>query len=107
GPIFPDRFRSIHTRGDALEENAKAPYPHGSRTLRRQNIHPSGTARPAETDSSGQEREWSCNGPAGQHSQQALARERIVVMLDIAFVVCTALFFLVALAYVWACDRLN
>ena len=29
------------------------------------------------------------------------------MMLDIAFVVCTALFFLVALAYVWACDRLN
>ena len=28
-------------------------------------------------------------------------------MLDIVFVACTAGFFLTALAYVWACDRLN
>ena len=28
-------------------------------------------------------------------------------MLDIAFVACTALFFLLALGYVWACDKLN
>jgi hypothetical protein len=28
-------------------------------------------------------------------------------MLDILFVVCTAAFFLLAMAYVWVCDRLN
>jgi len=28
-------------------------------------------------------------------------------MLDIAFVACTALFFLLALGYVWACDKLK
>jgi len=28
-------------------------------------------------------------------------------MLDIAFVACTVLFFLIALGYVWACDRLK
>jgi len=28
-------------------------------------------------------------------------------MLDFIFVACTVLFFLVAIAYVWACDRLK
>jgi hypothetical protein len=29
------------------------------------------------------------------------------MILDIVFVACTAAFFLIALTYVWACDRLN
>jgi hypothetical protein len=29
------------------------------------------------------------------------------MILDIVFVACTAVFFVIALAYVWACDRLN
>jgi len=28
-------------------------------------------------------------------------------MLDVIFVVCTVGFFIVAIAYVWACDRLK
>jgi hypothetical protein len=107
GPIFPGRFRSIHSRGDELEENAEAPDPHANGTLRREDIHSSGTAVSAETDFSGQERQWRCDGPAGQRSHQALVRERIFLMLDIVFVACTAGFFLIALAYLWACDRLN
>ncbi|HTA52436.1 MAG TPA: hypothetical protein VK757_06585, partial [Candidatus Acidoferrum sp.] len=40
--------------------------------------------------------------PAGQ-----ARRERIIAMLDFIFVACTVLFFLVALGYVWACDKLK
>src|SRR5690348_8433331 len=107
GHIFPGRFRSIHARSDALEEKAKALNPHASRAPWREGIHSSGTTGSADTDSSGKERQWSCDGPPGQCSHQALVHERIFLMLDIVFVACTALFFLIALVYVWACDRLN
>jgi hypothetical protein len=40
---------------------------------------------------------------AGVESQ----RERIISMLDVIFVACTVVFFVVAVAYVWACDRLK
>jgi hypothetical protein len=107
GPIFHGRFRSIHSRGDQVEEDAKAPDPYDGWTFRREDTHSSGTARSAETDFGGRERQWRYDGPPSRGNHRARARERIFLMLDIVFVACTAVFFVIALAYVWACDRLN
>jgi hypothetical protein len=107
GPIFPNRFRSIYPRGDELEEKARAPDPHDGRTPRRENTHSPGTARSTESNPSRQESQGRCDGLTGQGNHGARARERIIMILDIVFVACTAAFFLIALTYVWACDRLN